>query len=313
MPSLSYDKIVDVSRIGKHENVDFNQKIYEAGVEDTLMGWALRENLSANRSDSVKRLLLCIDVQNDFVEGGSLAVPGSVGDIERITRFIYNNMGSITNIMCSMDTHYGTHIFFPSWWRNADGDYPAPYTVITYDDVKNGRWRPVVGDAAKSLTYLQKLEEQAKKQLCIWPYHCLRGTEGFCLENEFSKMVHYFAQARKTIPRIIQKGTDYYSEMYGIIKPEYSDRNIKNEAFLNAVENYDEIYVVGEAASHCLLESVRQIAEEYANRPEVTSKITILDDCTSPITGFEQSTQKMFGLFERKYGIKFEKSTNIKF
>lgn len=300
----SYDEIVDVSQIGKRVKANFN---------DGLMESALTEKLAPNNQDSVKRLLLCIDVQNDFIEGGSLPVSGSIGDVERITRFIYNNMNGITDIMCSMDTHYPFHIFFPSWWKNSDGDSPDPYTIITYDDVSRGVWRPVYGNLADSLTYLQKLEEQAKKNLCIWTYHCLHGTEGFELESQFSKMVYFHATARKTIPRIIHKGTDFYSEMYGIIRAEYSKKNLKNTRVLNAFQEYDEIYVVGEAASHCLLESVKQIAEEYATRPEITSKITILEDCTSPISGYEQLTRDAFDMFKRTYGIKFAKSTDINF
>lgn len=301
---VSYDQIVDVPRIGEHGKVNFNED---------LLSMALTENVEPNKKDPVKRLLLCIDVQKDFIEGGSLEVPGSIGDVERITRFIYNNMSGITDIMCSMDTHYPFHIFYQSWWRDADGNKPNPYTEITYDDVCKGIWRPVFGILQDSLTYLQKLEEQAKKKLCIWTYHCMYGTEGHNLENEFAKMVYYHTTARKTIPRIIPKGTDFYSEMYGIIKPEYSKKNIKNTKVLNAFQDYDEIYVVGEAASHCLMESVKQIAEEYANRPEITSKITILEDCTSPITGYEQMTQDAFDMFKRNYGIKFAKSTDIQF
>ena len=300
----NYDQIVDVSKIGEHGKVDFNG-------QPGLIDLALQEKLAPNARDSVRRLLLCIDVQKDFMEGGALGVTGSLGDVERMTKFIYNNMEGITDIMCSMDTHYPFHIFFPSWWENADGENPAPYTEITYDDVSHGIWRPVYGNPADSLTYLQELEKQAKKKLCIWTYHCIHGTEGFDLENEFAKMVYFHAAARKTIPRIIHKGTDFYSEMYGIIRPEYSKRNLKNTRVLNAFQQYDEIYVVGEAASHCLMESVKQIAEEYATRPEITSKITILEDCTSPITGCEQLTKDAFDNFKRTYGIKFAKSTDI--
>lgn len=301
---LSYDQIVDVSRIGSQGGkVDFNQ----------MLNLVLKENIVPKKMDAVKRLLLCIDVQKDFMEGGPLAVPGSIGDVERITRFIHRNVYEITDIMCSMDTHYPFHIFFASWWKDADGNNPAPYTTITYNDVKNGKWRPLFGKIEDALTYLQKLEEQAKKTLCIWPKHCIRGTEGFEFENQFAKMVYYHTMVRKTVPYIIHKGTDLYSEMYGIIKPEYSKKNIKNTNVLKAFQEYDEIYFVGEASSHCLMESVRQVAEEYENCPEITSKITILEDCTSPIVGFEEATSDTFDMFKRKYGIKIAKSTDISF
>ena len=126
-------------------------------------------------------------------------------------------------------------------------------------------------------------------------------------------MVYYHYVAKKASNRIVNKGQDPYSEMYGIIKPEYSKKNFINTVVLNAIEQFEEIYVVGEAASHCLMESVKQIAENFANRPEVTSKITVLEDCTSPIAGYEQMTKDAFDLFKRNYGINFAKSTEINF
>jgi len=296
----NYEQIVDVAKIGQHGAIDLNK----------VFAMAEKEEFSPSVQDAPRRLLLCIDVQKDFIEGGALAVPGSVGDVERITRFIYNNMSGLSSIMCSLDTHTPHQIFHPCWWVNENGDHPDPYTVITYADVEANRWRPVIG-AQESLKYLKELESTAKKQLCIWPYHCISGTEGASLENEFTKMVYFHSVARKTKNLMVSKGQDPYSEMYGIIKPEYSQKNFINTTVLNAIEKYDEIYVVGEAASHCLMESVKQIAEHFSNRPDVTQKITILEDCTSPITGCEADTKAAFDNFKNSYGINFKKSTEI--
>ncbi len=303
--NTNYEQIVNVAQIGQHGEVDMN----------SIFSMAEQERFTAAIDDSPKRLLLCIDVQKDFIEGGALAVPGSIGDVERITRFIYNNMSGISKIMCSLDTHIAHQIFHPCWWANSAGDHPSPYTIITYDDVVANRWRPVIGDPKDSLEYLKELEKvgAGKKQLCIWPYHCINGTDGFTLENEFAKMVYFHSVARKSVNHMINKGTDPYSEMYGIIKPEFSKKNFINTPVLTAIEKYDEIYVVGEAASHCLMESVKQIAEHFANRPDVTQKITVLEDCTSPITGYEADTKAAFDNFKSSYGIKFAKSTDIQF
>ena len=319
----NYEQIVDVSKIGTHSAPDMN----------AIFALAEQERLAPSVNDAPKRLLLAIDVQKDFMEGralvvpdsigdidnqkdliecGALAVPGSIGDVERMTRFIYNNMGGISRIMCSLDTHTAHQIFHPCWWVNSSGDHPAPYTVITYDDVQAGRWRPLIG-VQESIQYLKELEkvDSGKKKLCIWPYHCIKGTEGNTLENEFAKMVYFHSVARKCVNHMITKGEDPYSEMYGIIKPEYSTDNFVNTPVLTAIEKYDEIFVVGEAASHCLMESVKQIAEHFANRPEITQKITVLEDCTSPIAGFEADTATAFANFKNSYGIKFAKSTDI--
>ena len=269
----NYEQIVDVGRIGQHGTVDLNE----------IFKLAEQEQFPAAVNDSPRRLLLCIDVQKDFIEGGALAVPGSIGDVERITQFLYNNMGGITRIMCSLDTHTPHQIFHPCWWANSAGDHPGPYTIITHDDVAANHWRPVIGDPRDSLEYLKELEKvgAGKKQL------------------------------RKCVDHMIQKGTDPYSEMYGIIKPEYSKKNFLNTPVLTSIEKFDEVYIVGEAASHCLMESVKQIAEHFQNRPEVTQKITVLEDCTSPITGYEADTATAFADFKSTYGIKFAKSTDI--
>lgn len=301
----NYEQIVNVDKIGQHSAVDMN----------AIFAMAEKERFTASIDDSPRRLLLCIDVQKDFIEGGALAVPGSIGDVERMTRFIYNNMEAISSIMCSLDTHIAHQIFHPCWWVNSEGDHPDPYTVITYDDVANNRWRPVIGNPLDSIQYLKELEKagNGKKKLTIWPYHCIKGTEGNSLENEFAKMVYFHSVARKCVDPMIPKGEDPYSEMYGIIKPEYSKKNFINTPVLTAIEKYDEIYVVGEAASHCLMESVKQIAEHFTNRPEVTQKITVLEDCTSPIVGYEADTAAAFDNFKNSYGIKFAKSTDIQF
>lgn len=300
----TYQEIVDVSKIGQHGPADMN----------AIFAFAEQEEFTPAITDAPRRLVLAIDVQKDFMEGGALGVPGSIGDVERATRFIYNNMAGITRIMCSLDTHYAQMIFHPCWWVNQNGDHPAPYTVISYNDVANAIWRPIIGDPTDSIKYLKELEKVGKKQLCIWPYHCIEGTEGHGLENEFAKMVYFHSVARKAFDPMITKGKDdAYSEMYGIIKPEYSQKNFLNTPVLTSIEKFDEIYIIGEAASHCLLESVKQIAEYFANRPEVTQKITILEDCTSPIPGYEADTQAAFDNFKNTYGIKFAKSTDIQF
>lgn len=298
----NYEQIVNVSEIGKQARMNLND----------IFALAEKEEFAAAKDDAPRRLVLAIDVQKAFMVGGALAVPGSIGDVERMTRFIYNNMAGITRIMCSLDTHTAHQIFHPCWWVNSAGDHPAPYTVITYDDVQKNRWSPLI-EPIKSVKYLKGLEQKAKKQLCIWPYHCIQGTEGATLENEFAKMVYFHSVARKTVSPMVQKGTDPYSEMYGIIEPEFSESNFLNTPVLNAIEEFDEIYVVGEAASHCLMESVRQIATHFANRPEITQKITILEDCTSPIPGYEAETKAAFDMFKSTYGIKFAKSTDIQF
>lgn len=123
-------------------------------------------------------------------------------------------------------------------------------------------------------------------------------------------MVYFHSVAKKAIVQRLVKGQDPLSEMYGVIKPEYDTKGYINLDFLNKLEQYDKIVIAGEAKSHCVLESIQQILEYYENRPEITRKIYILEDCMSPIPGFEDVTDSAFETFKRKYQVAIAKSTD---
>lgn len=291
--------IFEEHRIGLSSEIGLN----------TLLDKASLEELSPASNDSEKILFLAIDMQNDFMEKGQLAVPGSHQDIHNSVRFLYTHLEKITRIAVSLDTHQPDQIFHPIWWVDAEENHPAPFTVITPEDVQSGKWLPV-HDAEESLAYVQKLAEQSKKELCIWPYHCLEGSYGAALESQFANMVFFHSAARRSTPLRIVKGQDPLSEMYGIIKPEVSPAGEPgNEKLLRELKNYDRIIVVGEAKSHCVLESLRQILEYYHAEPDVTSRIVVLSDCMSPIPGFEESTEETLAHFQETYGITVTTST----
>lgn len=275
-----------------------------------LLARAKQEKLAPAVQDQRKTLLLAIDMQNDFMEGGELAVPGSHGDVLRTAQFIYDYLENITQIAVSLDTHHPQQIFHPSWWIDQNGNPPAPFSIITAEDLKNGVWR-AVNNPEESLEYVLQLEQRSKKALCVWPYHCLEGTLGAALEPQFANMVYFHSVARDAVTKRLVKGKDPLSEMYGIIKPEYDRGRYCDNEFLEHLATFDRIIIAGEAKSHCVLESVRQIAEHFADRPDLTSRIYILEDCMSSIPGYEEMTEKTFAQFRERYKINLVKSTEF--
>jgi len=115
-----------------------------------------------------KVAVLLIDPQNDFHEGGSLAVGGSSEDAERIAEMIkgryllrktiyphdlpnftillLGNSASIDSIFVTLDSHQRTHIAHSIFWCNAEGKRPDPFTIISADSVKEKTWKPVNQD-----------------------------------------------------------------------------------------------------------------------------------------------------------------------
>lgn len=130
------------------------------------------------------------------------------------------------------------------------------------------------------------------------------------MENQFANMVYFHSVAKKAVVQRLVKGQDPLSEMYGVVRPEYDTKGYINLDFLNKLEQYDRIVIAGEAKSHCVLESIRQILEYYETRPEITQKIYILEDCMSSIPGFEAVTDQTFAAFKKRYQVNIVRSTD---
>lgn len=300
MLKTSFEQIVDVSRIGKRSRKSLHD----------ILTLAEQEEKYPAANDDKKVLFLGIDLQNDFMEGGGLGVPGSLKDVENITKFIYHNLHKITRIAVSLDSHLPKQIFHPCWWQGEDGRHPEPYTIISAEDVKSGKWKPIYLED-DSIDYVINLEKAGKKQLCIWPYHCIDGTDGHALESQFSQMIYFHSVVRETDVMRIVKGLDPATEMYGIFRPEYSKTDAVNEKLLAEIKNYDRIIIAGEAKSHCVLESTLQLAEYFAAENEPADKIVLLEDGMSIIPGFEEETEKAFRALTEQYGIRLVSSRDL--
>lgn len=296
------------------------QRIGELFAPDTaqIAAEAAAAGLSSAGEDRRRVHLLLIDMQVDFCHPtGSLYVPGSLGDIRRTVEFIYRNAGRITQITCSLDSHLPIQIFSPAWWADADGNHPAPFTLITYADVQAGRWRPLF-EPAWSREYVARLEAEAKKVLTIWPYHVLIGSPGHMLDPVLWSAVVWHAMARQTEPQWLIKGNEPRTEHYSIVQPEVPTpdmpRRGRNQALLDQLAQADLILVAGEAESHCVLETLEDIVEAFEDRPEVLRRVHLLQDCTSPVVhpeiDFHAIAQARLAEFEQK-GLRRVNSTEL--
>lgn len=267
--------------------------------------------------DKTKLLLMIIDMQVDFChEHGTLHVPGAKMDVRRVIEFIYRNAAKITTIICSLDSHYPMQIFHPVWWADAHGQHPEPFTIISAADVMHGTWRPL-RQQEWSIRYVEQLQQRAKKQLTIWPYHVPIGGVGNALDPELWSAVFWHSIARQSQPVLWTKGSLAETEHYSIIRPEIEIADQQNqgmaERFIHVLDQYDYIYLAGEAESHCVLETVKDIMELLREYPDKLSKIFILQDCMSsvvhPEIDFHALAQKEFAQCAEQ-GIQFVNSTD---
>ncbi len=243
---------------------------------------------TAAHGDAEKVAVILVDYQHDFVDPtGTLHVPGSQQDVARFLAWFYANAHKISSIYASLDTHLPFQIFFSSWWKDPQtGEHPQPYTTITVDDVTNIKWLPII-EPDWSTSYVHQLQQKARKDLMIWPYHTMEGTLGHMLAAPLCEAIAWHSAARNTQPTYIEKGRTMRTEYYGIFgaeipDPEDPDSSL-NVTLLDAVMKYDRVYVAGEAKSHCVLETERQLVGRFGEQPELLKRLYFLIDCTSSV------------------------------
>jgi nicotinamidase/pyrazinamidase len=282
--------------------------------------------LSPASSDTRRVAVLMIDDQYDFIQPeGALPVPGAREDSARFLQWFYTNVSQVSSVFYTLDTHIPLHIFSESWWRRPTGGvqapyapdvHPDPYTVITIEDVEDGRWEPIF-DPQWSRFYVQALREKAKKELMIWPYHCIEGTEGHMLLPPLAEAIAYHSSARMVNPVKLEKGRTPRTEYYGAFGSEVPDpqdvSSGANSEMMRVIMSHDLVYVAGQAKSHCVLESMRQLVTQFADQPQILSRLRLLRDCTSsvehPVIDFDSLAEGELAQMERQ-GVRLVLSTD---
>lgn len=257
--------------------------------------------------------LLIIDPQNDFhdLEGSSLPVPGSLEDAENIAKIIERKGDKITDIIVTMDTHELYDIAHQDFWVDANGNKPEPFTVITSEDIISGKFVPVdENEKEYAISYAKDLEEKGKEVLLIWPNHCIKGTKGWEVYSRIYVAMKNWEVGQNKEVTYYNKGTDYRTEHYGAFAPEVEneDTTFDKKFFKENIENTnEEIVIVGQALSHCVGETVRQIID---NTERNLSDFTLMTDCTSAVPGFEEKAKELIKEFQTA-GINIEKSVKL--
>jgi len=266
------------------------------------------------------RALLIIDPQNDFckaphvemvpikeqlrkytgcdfaertIAGGSLYVPGADKDMERLAAFIMGNALEISDIYVTFDDHAYLDIAHPMWWMDKEGAPPAPFTIISRKEVADGEWIAQVPAYQNwSEFYLKKLEEQGNYPHVIWPYHCIAGTEGAAMVTVLADALREWEETKFNSPVIVRKGQNPLTEHYSAVKAEVpvegNPETDVNQDLVKELQGFDQVVVAGEALSHCLANTVRDLIKNELN----PKKIIILSDCTTSVPTFEELGHK---------------------
>jgi nicotinamidase/pyrazinamidase len=231
-------------------------------------------------------LLLIIDMQNDFCRpDGALYVNGAEKDVARLVTFISGHEDKIDHIIMTQDNHHVIDISHPGFWEDQDGNPPPVFTLINSENVKSGAWRPRFR-REEAVEYILNLEKQGEFPHIIWPEHCIIGSYGAAIVNEIMEPVKSWARKGHFFDMVI-KGTNPLTEHFGALMANVpikeSPETQLNKALVNKLQLYDKILIAGEAKSHCVATTVKQIL----NIDGLPSKLVVLEDCMSDVKGFE--------------------------
>jgi nicotinamidase-related amidase len=290
--------------------------------------WAEKHALSSACDDRFRICLVAVDVQNSFcIPGHELYVAGrsgtgAVDDSRRLCEFIYRNLGVITQICPTMDTHSAMQIFHPIFIVNDKGEHPAPFTLISEEDVEKGVWKfnpnlcfnfQVDEEYGQRLLlhYTRQLKKGGKYDLTIWPYHGMLGGTGHALASSVEEAIFFHCVARYSQPDFHVKGDRPFTEHYSVLGPEVKegpkgeDLGLKSEKFFRKLLEFDAIIIAGQAKSHCVAWTIDDLLEDIlARNRRLVEKVYLLEDCTSPVVvpGVMDYTDQADAAFRRFAG-----------
>lgn len=240
-----------------------------------------------------RAILLVIDPQNDFCDPtkGSLYVNGADKDMERLATMVKNHGNDLKRIDVTLDSHHTVHIAHPIWWVNSKNEHPAPFTVISVDDVEKGVWRATTPAFQKwSLDYVRTLRDNKRYALCIWPYHCLIGTPG---ANVYPVLGDALLEWEKKFRMVnyVPKGSSIFTEHYSALRADVeftgfdgipADATTQlNTPFIETFKTDYDILIAGEAIDFCVANTARDIVGEMTD--EQIKKLVLLEDASSAV------------------------------
>jgi nicotinamidase-related amidase len=301
MTELPLPSHFDASRIGEIYRVEYQRLARDAER------YSAEHRIVPAADDEHRVVLLLVDVQNTFCTPGfELFVAGrsgraAVDDNRRLAEFLYRNLGNITRIFATLDTHTAMQIFHPVFLVDESGRHPDPMTVVSLEDVTEGRYRanPLVaralGSDAESMQrhldhYCRELSDESKYNLMVWPYHAMLGGVGHALVSAIEEAVFFHGIARGSQASFEIKGNNPLTEHYSVLRPEVLEDADgvpiagKNDRLIEELLAYDAIVIAGQAKSHCVSWTASDLlAEIRARDPELAKKVYLLDDCSSPV------------------------------
>lgn len=244
-------------------------------------------------------------IVDPYAHKGALVVAGAHDDMKRVAAMIDRLSGKLDDIHVTLDSHQTLGIERPGWFKNAkDGSDTPPFTLLGLDsknrivrldpasmsptDVEYTTVKPSLYEPARK--YLRALAAGGRYPHCIWTTHCVVGTWGWSVVPEVSAALCRWEQSQFARVDYVVKGNNPNTEHFSAVKAEVPDPDDPsthvNTGLMETLEKADLIPFTGEALSHCVANTGRDIAALFSD-PKYVQKIVLLTDASSNVGGFE--------------------------
>lgn len=272
--------------------------------------------------------LLIIDPQNDFCDlpadylppavgdsksGPALPVPGAHADMQRVARLIAQGGQGLSDISITLDSHHRLDIAHPMFWMDRSGTPVPPFTQITASQVSTGLYAPRdPGALPRVLDYLGKLEAAGRYTLMVWPTHCEIGSWGHNVHADVRAAYNRWEDTTLRTVTKLAKGSNPWTEHYSAVQaevPDESDPGTRiNRPFVDMLKQADEVYITGEAGSHCVRVTTEHLVEHWD--PAQLAKLVLVTDCMSAVPGFESQYHQFVDAMRAK-GVRIAQAGDV--
>lgn len=235
-----------------------------------------------------KKVLVIIDPQNDFmdIDGAALPVIGAANDMTRVSNLIDKVGDDFYDIQITLDSHHNYHIAHPMFFVNSSNEHPNPGTQISVKDIKDGIWRAKIqSHQSLLLEYVEQLKANGKYELTIWNPHCLIGSWGHQIYGPLFKSLSDWEIRNTAIVGKTTKGSNWSTEHYSAIQADIArpdDPSTQlNTNLIQTIIDSDRTYFSGEASSHCLANTVRDIVDNFGTAS--LDKLYLIENAMSAV------------------------------
>lgn len=151
-------------------------------------------------------------------------------------------------------------------------------------------------DLGGSFGYIKLLEKNTGSLHTVWPPHCIQGSWGACVFPELHEAIIDFETAfgKADSVKYIEKGkspwTEHLSAFGAVVGNSNDERTLVQfrlvDALMQGLGEQDVLLIAGEALSHCVRATVRDL-HRLARTRNMMGRIVLLTDACSSVPGFE--------------------------